>query len=212
MENNHFYRISLTDYARPGFSSGSKDYYGTMDEIVELISAIKYNRNIDDDIDGLVAALDKYRSGEKDCEHSVAYWKTPFLSPVKLITQNEMSEKYYKWEHSNIWKCPYYMRAKNATFKQIVVKDGTNYIRAIKPEFDGLEYSINNNFENSDKIGAMFWGFPEMIKYDSKTQKTFSRLYLTEEFYSDCISACSDLDVKGKIELRLFCDDIFGNG
>ena len=40
MKNKQFYRIRLTDYARPGFSSGWKDYYGTQEEIEELIGGI----------------------------------------------------------------------------------------------------------------------------------------------------------------------------
>lgn len=104
------------------------------------------------------------------------------------------------------------MRSKNAIFKQIVIKDGENYIRTIKPEFEGLEYSLNKDFANSDKIGSMFWGFPEMIKYDVQTHKTFSRLYFIEESYLDAISACDDLHTNNKIDLHLFCDDIFGDG
>lgn len=65
MENKQIYRISLTDYACPGFYSGSKDYYGTMEDIVALISAIKFNKSIDYDIDGLVVALEKYQAGKK---------------------------------------------------------------------------------------------------------------------------------------------------
>lgn len=212
MENKQIYRISLTDYACPGFYSGSKDYYGTMEDIVALISAIKFNKSIDYDIDGLVVALEKYQAGEIDCEHNVAYWKTPFLTEVKLIEQSELFEKSYNWRHVNIWKFPYYMRSKNAIFKQIVVEDGEKYIRAIKPEFEGLEYSLNKDFANSDKIGSMFWGFPEMIKYDVQTHKTFSRLYFIEESYLDAISACDDLHTNNKIDLHLFCDDIFGDG
>ena len=51
-----------------------------------------------------------------------------------------------------------------------------------------------------------------MIKYDSRTKKTLSRLYLYEERYSDKAAACRDLDNTEKIDLRSFCDDIFGDG
>ena len=80
----------------------------------------------------------------------------------------------YKWKHINIWHCPYYMHAGISHFKQVVLQD---------------------------KIGVMFWGFPEMIKYDSRTKKTLSRLYLYEEQYSDKATACRDLDNAEKINL-----------
>ena len=55
MKNKQFYRIRLTDYARPGFSSGWIDYYGTQEEIEELIIAIRNNKSMGKDVDGLYA-------------------------------------------------------------------------------------------------------------------------------------------------------------
>ena len=57
-----------------------------------------------------------------------------------------------------------------------------------------------------------FLGGSEIIKYDSKSKKTCSRLYLYEERYSDKAAACRDLDNIEKINLQSFCDDIFGDG
>ena len=104
------------------------------------------------------------------------------------------------------------MHAGIAHFKQVVLQDGGNYIRAIKPEFDELRYAIEEQSESWDKIGEMLWGFPEMIKYDSINKKTWSRLCLYEERYSDKAAACRDLDNTEKINLQSFCDDIFGDG
>ena len=104
------------------------------------------------------------------------------------------------------------MHAGISHFKQVVLQDDENYIRAIKPEFDELRYAIEEQAESWDKIRGMLWGFPEMIKYDSTNKKTWSRLYLYEERYSDKAAACRDLDNTEKINLQSFCDDIFGDG
>lgn len=210
MKNKEFYKITLTDCAIPSFCSGGKDYYGTIEEVEDLITAIKNNNSIESDIDGLQAA--EYKSGNIECEHAVAYSKAKFLTPVKLIAENELIVDKHKWKHINIWHCPYYMNAGISHFKQVVLQDDENYIRVIKPEFDELRYAIEEQSESQDKIGGMFWGFPEMIKYDSRTKKTLSRLYLYEERYSDKATACRDLDNTEKIDLRSFCDDIFGDG
>ena len=158
------------------------------------------------------AAFTEYKSGNIECEHTVAYSKAKFLKPVKLIAENELIVDKYKWKHINIWHCPYYMHAGISHFKQVVLQDGGNYIRAIKPQFCELRYAIEEQVESWDKIGGMLWGFPEMIKYDSTNKKTWSRLYLYEERYSDKAVACRDLDNTEKINLRSFCDDIFGDG
>lgn len=196
----------------PSFCSGGKDYYGTIEEVEDLITAIKNNNSIERDFDGLQAAFNEYKSGNIDCEHAVAYSKAKFLTPVKLIAENELIVDKYKWKHINIWHCPYYMHAGISHFKQVVLQDAGNYIRVIKPEFDELRYAIEEQSESQDKIGGMFWGFPEMIKYDSRTKKTLSRLYLYEGRYSDKATACRDLDNAEKINLQSFCDDIFGDG
>ena len=104
------------------------------------------------------------------------------------------------------------MDAEISHLKQLVLQDVENYIRAIKPEFCELRYAIEEQAESWDKIGGMFWGFPEMIKYDSTNKKTWARLYLYEERYSDKAAACRDLDNIEKINLQSFCDDIFGDG
>ena len=46
-------------------------------------------------------------------------------------------------------------KKKVATFRQIVIKDGKDYIRAIKPEFESLEYALAETFRHSDKVGVM---------------------------------------------------------
>lgn len=209
-KNKQFYKITLTDCAIPSFCSGGKDYYGTIEEVEDLITAIKNNNSIESDIDGLQAA--EYKSGNIECEHAVAYSKSKFLTPVRLIAENELIVDKYKWKHINIWHCPYYMHAGISHFKQVVLQDAGNYIRVIKPEFCELRYVIEEQSESQDKIGVMFWGFPEMIKYDSTSKKTWARLYLYEERYSDKAAACRDLDNTEKINLRSFCDDIFGDG
>ena len=131
---------------------------------------------------------------------------------AKLIAENELILDKYKWKHINIWHCPYYMHAGISHFKQVVLQDDRNYIRAIKPQFCELGYAIEEQSESQDKIGGMFWGFPEIIKYDSTSEKTWDRLYLYEERYSDKAAACRDLDNTEKINLRSFCGDIFGDG
>ena len=178
MKNEQFYKITLTDCGIPNFCSGSKDYYGTQEKIEGMIIAIKNNKSIGNDVDGLYAALTEFKSGNKNCEHPVEYGRSRFLTSVSLIDKSEYFEKNYKWKHVNIWHYPYYMRTKAATFRQIVIKDGNDYIRAIKPEFEFLKYALDEIFRRSDKVGVMLWGFPEMIRYNGATKTTSSRLYV----------------------------------
>ena len=92
------------------------------------------------------------------------------------------------------------------------IEEVKDYIRALKPEFEFLEYALAEAFRYSDKVGVMFWGFPEIILYNDDTKTTSLRLYVFEKRYTDKLSACADLNMKDKIELQSFCDEIFGDG
>lgn len=87
MKNKEFYKITLTDYAIPSFCSCGKDYYGTIEEVEDLINGNKKNNSIESDIEGLQAAFTEYKSGNIECEHTVAYSKAKFLTPVRLIAE-----------------------------------------------------------------------------------------------------------------------------
>ena len=51
-----------------------------------------------------------------------------------------------------------------------------------------------------------------MIRYNDDTKTTSLRLYVFEKRYTDKLSACADLNMKDKIELQSFCNEIFGDG
>ena len=59
-------------------------------------SAIRNNKSIGNDVDGLYAVLTEFKSGNKNCEHPVEYGSSRFLTPVRLIGKSEHYEKSYK--------------------------------------------------------------------------------------------------------------------
>lgn len=210
---NEYYKIILTDYASPGFSSHSKDYYGTFTDIEKFIKAIEINTNIEDDIDGLIAAMDKYKSGDYDCKHSVAYWEEKFVTPVKIIKKSFFTTVDFEWEHKNIWGCSYFMRAKALELEQILLKDGKRYLYCIRPKITNLTYTTDIN---DDKrwvlLNGMFWGFPETLTFDKIKNITRSRLYYIGSIYSNENDALLDFGRVDSIVLQAFCNDIFADG
>lgn len=210
--SNEYYKIILTDYASPGFSSHSKDYYGTFIDIEKFIKAIETNPNIEDDIDGLIVALDKYKSGNYDCKHSVAYWEEKFVIPVKIIKKSFFATVNFEWGHKNIWGCSYFMRAEILELEQILLKEDKRYFYCVRPKITNLAYTIDNDDKRWLLLNGVFWGFPETLTFDKIKNITRSRLYCIGSIYSNEDDALLDFGRVDSRVLQAFCNDIFADG
>lgn len=58
------YRLQLDDHAMPGFASGHKDYFGTLDMIEDFINAIRNDEQFAERYQNLVSFFDRYKAGE----------------------------------------------------------------------------------------------------------------------------------------------------
>ena len=71
------FRLQLDDYAMPGFVSGPKDYFGTLEMIEGFINAIRNDKEFGEKYGDLVSVFDRYKNGETNIEHNVAYKDRP---------------------------------------------------------------------------------------------------------------------------------------
>lgn len=205
-----FYKLELTDYALPGFCSGGASYYGTFDGVKSFIFAMR--KLSDTDLDGLETALTAYVAGDHSVKHSVGYGQEPFLIPVELVESKVQFLENYKWTHTNIWGFPYYMKFAKGMVHEVVLKDGNNYIRCVKIDIQKLMHCGDPPCDHWMSIGAGFWGFPGLLRYEKPNDRTFSDLFFVESFSENLNDILSEI---GKIEclnLKSFCDSIFGDG
>ena len=82
-----------------------------------------------------------------------------------------------------------------------------------------LELAISTRNTYNESEAELYIGYSSekstwrlLIRYNDDTKTTSSRLYVFEKRYTDKLSACADLNMKDKIELQSFCDEIFGDG
>jgi hypothetical protein len=66
--------------------------------------------------------------------HHVAYAEKPLLEPVTLISENYQSLMERSWDFINIWDCIYTMKLHTVFMDILLIKDGDEYIRCIKPK------------------------------------------------------------------------------
>lgn len=208
--NKQMYKLCLDDYSAASFTSFDKKYFGTIDMIETFINTIKNDEQISDKFGDLISVFDKYKNGEKNITHNVAYREVPFLSKVKLLGTANSILTDYKWEHLNTWGWPYKMRYKEAKSEHIWLSYQKKYVRCIRTQFTDLQYENTAGKYNSP---GMLWGFPHQIEIANNT--TFNRLYVVEKIFKNKQEALDDMASFQKKPDPIFTEvlnDIFGDG
>lgn len=145
MNEQPYYRLELDDYSAAAFTSFSKDYFGTMEDIHGFISALEQDEDFCESQQRLISAHHRYQQGEKNVQHNVAYREVPFLVPAKVLHRELRQYQELRWEHLNTWQWPYYMRCSQAEAEHIWLKCEKKYYRCIKVRFTNLEYEGFND-------------------------------------------------------------------
>lgn len=180
------FKILLDDYSVPSFITSTKNYYGTMDDINDLMRFLEENNF----------------SQQNNLIN---------IFPVKILHEEKQQLEEFEWEHMNIWNCPYNMRLKNAKLQHLWIKDGTRYYRVFKAEINGLCYKVID--DKWIELKGDFWGFPGMII--SEGDITYNRLFCIEKSFDSIEELQKDYKdflCHPDVIFDKFCDDIFGDG
>ena len=206
-----YYRLELDDYSAAAFTSFSKEYFGTMDDIRDFISALEQNEDFCKSQRALIEVFHKYQQGEKNIRHKVAYQEVPFLVRVKVLHQECRQYHDLSWEHLNTWRWPYYLRCSRADAEHLWLQCQKKYYRCVKVRFTGLEYE---SFQDEwNPLGGMLWSYPKMIEYVKPL--LWNRLAVIEKYFDNLEDIAADIKAfaeKPDPDFSRFCDDIFGDG
>lgn len=211
MSEQPYYRLELDDYSAASFTSFSKDYFGTMEDIHGFISALEQDEDYSVTQQSLISTFKRYEQGEKKILYHAAHQQVPFLVLAKILCRKIQTYHNLKWEHLNTWQWPYYMRCSQAEAEHIWLKCGKKYYRCIKVRFTNLEYEDLDNLWNP--LGDMLWGYPEVIEYQKPL--LCNRLAVVEKQFDSLEDLQADIESFEKApdpEFSRFCDDIFGDG
>lgn len=211
MDKPQYYALTLDDYAMVSFCSGSKFYYGTMDDIIPFMEAIEK----DDDKPDMVAAFKDFVLGHTDAKHVVAYSKTQLLHPVVFHKGVQQIYTNRSWTHKNIYGWPYEMHADRIEVEQAIITYEGKYHRCIKAKFTNLAYEDDlAQEENVYTPIAKFWGHPKVFKTDWRDKNNRiieSRFFVSEDNYDTYKEAQEHMDEK-YISFDCLMEDVFGDG
>lgn len=202
-----YYALTLEDCFAPDFVSFTKRYYGTFEQIADFMDSLDYEKH-----KSTVDAFHSYLHGNTGVTHAVGQANCPLLEPVTLIREAFLFSVDEAWDFKNAWGYIYKMQAHSIQTSAILIKDGEQYIRCIRPAFEGLEYgSVVDDYATWRPV-CNFWGHEGILTYDDQRRaKIKTELYLPEAKYDDVKLAVSELDTVSP-KLDIVCEDIFGNG
>ena len=208
---SRYYRLLLDDYSAASFTSFSKDYYGTLEQIGTLFEAIKQDEELAERQKYILGIYDRYLAGETKISHNVAYQEVPFLIPAKVLGTETTVLTDFSWEHINTWGFPYLVKCDKAECTHIWFSCYGKYSRCIQVQFTNLQCeSITGKFE---PLGSMIWGYPGQIAGDNGD--VYNRLFVEEKVFKNKTEAMADKQNfihSPDPKFDEFLNDIFGDG
>ena len=211
MNEKQYLRLILDDYSAASFTSFNKPYFGTWEEVRNLLNELDKNKRSEDSHKYLLDAFRAYEAGQTAVTYNCAYQEVPFLMPTQLLHSETVEMVNYEWEHLNTWHCPYNMRCDKVTSEHLWFECDGKWIRAFKSEFSFLRYQ--GPIGQWKLVGSMLWGFPGMLTGDpakfynvlAEPEKLFESREELEKDWRE-FKASPDPDYSE------FCNDIFGDG
>lgn len=214
MKMSHYFMLTLDEYAAASFTSFSKPYFGTAEQIDAFFQAIREDKETASSLEYLLEIYDRYKAGETNIKHVVAYQKVPFLTPVQeVLGEARAVVVNHHWDHLNIWECPYHMRCDQAESKHLWLMCEDRCYRVIAAHFSNLCYkdSLHKN-QYVTPYGSP-WGFPHQFVLSPDI--SYNRLFVVEEIFASKEAAREDYVKFCNHPTPVFdrvLDDLFGDG
>lgn len=205
------YRLLLDDFSAASFTSFSKSYFGTLEQIKGLFDDLRSDEETAERFAIILSVFDRYVAGENEITHNVAYQEVPFLVPAKTLWVASSELKDYEWVHSNTWEWPYYMKCDKALSSHIWFSCEGKYCRCNQTRFTNLLFGTHA--EKKRPLGGMIWGYPGQIQ--GEVGNLFNQLYVVEKWFEDKAEAFSDKESfisNPDPDFSSFLDDVFGDG
>lgn len=217
-DNKNFYALYLDDYALPGFASGQKIYYGTLEDMEHFFCILSSSSRSSDSYQETIHAFQEFKNGNMSAEHTVAYSKHRLLEPVESVialVQTETDE--VTWLHKNIYHYSYFMKADGVQKQHVWLIHNSKFLRCVKASFKNLCCASNVTAKKVyTPIGDTIWGFPGIITEEktSDGNTTISNtLYVVETaFHSKTEFMGDQQSFDGIGNYTEFCNDIFADG
>lgn len=210
LNREEIFEICLEDYTQPRYKSAIRTYYGTEDEIHDLMdrltnsatgAAVRYNETIE---------AVEYYDLDNELTHTVAGQTLPVLKPVEELCRYEgqLSEKYWNYTTYDGVTIPCY--ASKLDICQCLIATDSGYERCVKADVTGF-YIYHHGLGWVSPFQKIK-GFPGMVLIDG--EKATVTLYASQRHYEpdELEEAKADTVNMDQIRLSVIVADILGEG
>ena len=207
--NEKMYKITLEDYSFPRYTSAVKSYYGTMDDIINLMvhladndcTRTRYQETID-------AA--EYYDLDNEIMHTVAGQAFPILTPVQEVCRFETQLINQCWDYTTFSGAVYPCWAAQVDVCQTLIRTESGYERCLRASISGL--SICHHGTGWTTPGNVIKGFPGVVTWDEQCHKL--NLFVSQAHYEpdDLKKATGDMVDESAINLSMVMADIIAEG
>lgn len=209
MNKKHLYEIRLEDYSFPRHSSAIKSYYGTWDDIGNLINHLNGDTNTRVRYRETIEGVQNYDEAQVPV-HNVAGHILPVLTPVQEVSrfETQLTDQhwFYRAHGDEVYPC----KADTLDICQILVHTGSDYVRCLRVQ----TYNLRICYHGLGWIhpNDMVKGFPGIITPEDNrhTMNLFAPL---QHYTLDKLTqATADLTGISMTDLTVFSADMVGLG
>jgi len=206
-----YYRLLLDDYSAAAFTSFSKDYYGTLEQVAGLFETMKQDEELAQRQEYVLGIYDRYIAGESTVSHKVAYREIPFLIPAKVLGMETTVLSNYAWEHTNTWGFPYFLKCDRVASTHVWFSCYGKYSRCVQAHFTNLQCNLSDG--EYEPLGRMIWGYPGQIV--GTNGNLHNRLFVEEKVFKNKNEALMDRENfahNPDPQFGEILNDVFGDG
>ena len=209
MNNKQLYEIRLEDYSAPRYASAVKSYYGTKNDINNLICHLRNDDSIRARYSETIVAFETY-DGTNLPVHNVAGQIVPILTSVQELSRLETRLTAPVWNFTECTGGIYPCRAEAVTVCQNLIRTDNGYERCLKAQVLNLEICFQRFgwCQPHDVI----WGFPGIVTWDNDYHSL--NLYVSQQHYGfdELEQATADVGDIHCINLGVLIADLLGEG
>ena len=206
MNMQQYYSIELDCMTRPDGELMIKEFFGTLEQIGELIGIIAADDWVSECYASTIRAWKQFQKGNLGVTHVVGSETKRLLTPVNELCRSKFLIDRPQWTYEDRYGCILRAAADMVDVEQVLLQDGNRLIRCARYWFEGLQ-----NVE-SPKGWKLFAGnsrgIPYMVESDEEGIASL-RLFVQEQLYAEEKTALQDMQQMDKLNYRQLSRELF---
>lgn len=209
MNINAIFEIKLEDYCRPRYESAIRSYYGTGEDINDLMERLKNIAGASDRYQETIMATEYYDFDE-DITHTIAGKELQLLKQVQEICRYQTSFMDHYWDYFTNEGTVFHCYAAKVDACQVLICTDSGYERCIRASFSNL--CVHHHGVGWINPCDHMKGFPGMVTWDGEHHNL--SLFISQAHYepNEFNEAITDTVSDERIDLSAAVSDILAEG